>query len=90
MLQGSDYSGLTLDRNRLPDEDVCNYVQRNNVTSGYIRIPFENHTIEYSSGPVPFVGILYGGAYHESYAFPVVQRFTPINQVSMILILHAR
>ena len=87
ILQGSDYSGLTLDRNRLHDKDVSNVVQRNNVTSGYIRIPSGSHTIEYSSGPVPFVGILYGGAYHESYAFPVGQRFTPINQVSMILIL---
>ena len=84
MLQGSDYKGLTLDGNHLPDTDFCSVVQRNNVTSGYIRIPPGSHTIEYSSRPVPFVGILYGGAQKESYAFPVGQRFTPINQVNMI------
>uniref|UniRef100_A0A8B8D3U4 IgGFc-binding protein-like n=1 Tax=Crassostrea virginica TaxID=6565 RepID=A0A8B8D3U4_CRAVI len=80
MLQGSDYRGLTLDGNHLPDKDFCSVAQRNNVTSGYIRIPSGSHTIEYSSGLVPFVGILYGGAHIESYAFPVGQRFTPINQ----------
>nr|XP_022322752.1 IgGFc-binding protein-like [Crassostrea virginica] len=80
MLQGSDYRGLTLDRNRLHDNYFRSVVQRNNVTSGYMRIPSGSHTIEYSSGLVPFVGILYGGANYESYAFPVGQRFTPINQ----------
>nr|XP_022322760.1 IgGFc-binding protein-like [Crassostrea virginica] len=80
MLQGSDYRGLTLDRNRLHDNDFSSVVQRNNVTSGCIIIPSGSHTIEYSSGLVPFVGILYGGVNHESYAFPVGQRLTPINQ----------
>ena len=84
MLQGSDYNGLTLDRKRI--RDFFGVVHKNNVTSGYIKIPPGSHTIGHSSGPVPFGGILYGGILYESYAFPVGQRFTPINQVCITCI----
>ena len=87
MLQGSDYRGLTLDRKRVPNQDFFGVVHMNNVTSGYIKIPPGSHTIGHASGPVPFGGILYGGILYESYAFPVGQRFTPINQVCIIKIL---
>ena len=89
MLQGSDYNGLTLDRKPVPNRDFFGIVHKNNVTSGYIKIPPGSHTIGHSSGPVPFGGILYGGILYESYAFPVGQRFTPINQVCITKILPA-
>ena len=81
MLQGSDHRGITLDRKSVPNWDFGGVVHQNNVTSGYIKIPPGSHTIGHSSGLVPFGGILYGGILFESYAFPVGQRFTPINQV---------
>ena len=87
MLQGSDYRGLTLDRKRVPYRDFVGVVYQNNVTSGYMKIPPGSHTIGHSSGHVPFGGILYGGILYESYAFPVGQRFTPINQVCIMQIL---
>ena len=87
MLQGSDYRGLTLDRKRVPSRDFVGVVYQNNVTSGYVKIPPGSHTIGHSSGHVPFGGNLYGGILYESYAFPVGQRFTPINQVCIMQIL---
>ncbi|XP_052673463.1 uncharacterized protein LOC128155678 isoform X1 [Crassostrea angulata] len=80
LMEGLSYKELVLDNNPIPQEGFSNVAQINNISIGYITIPHGSHTLKHSSGVLPLGGILYGGAYHESYAFPVGQRFTPINQ----------
>lgn len=81
LMEGMSYKGLVLDDKHLRREDFFSVAQINNISTGYIKIPHGSHTLRHSSGTLPFGGILYGGAKYESYAFPVGQRFTPINQV---------
>ena len=81
LMEGLSYKELILDDKLLRREDFFSVAQINNISTGYIKIPHGSHTLKHSSGVLPLGGILYGGAYHESYAFPVGQRFTPINQV---------
>nr|XP_034302507.1 IgGFc-binding protein isoform X2 [Crassostrea gigas] len=80
LMEGLSYKGLVLDDKLLRREDFFSVAQINNISTGYIKIPHGSHTLRHSSGTLPFGGILYGGAKYESYAFPVGQRFTPINQ----------
>ncbi|XP_065933610.1 uncharacterized protein [Magallana gigas] len=80
LMEGLSYKELILDDKLLRREDFFSVAQINNISTGYIKIPHGSHTLRHSSGTLPFGGILYGGADVESYAFPVGQRFTPINQ----------
>ncbi|XP_034302509.2 IgGFc-binding protein-like [Magallana gigas] len=80
LMEGLSYKELVLDNNPIPQGGFSNVAQINNISIGYLTIPHGSHTLKHSSGVLPLGGILYGGAYHESYAFPVGQRFTPINQ----------
>ncbi|XP_065929401.1 uncharacterized protein [Magallana gigas] len=80
LMEGLSYKDLVLDENPIPQGGVFSVSQINNISTGYIKIPHGSHTLRHSSGTLPIGGILYGGAPYESYAFPVGQRFTAINQ----------
>lgn len=81
VIEDSYENDMLLDNKALGMSKIKNIVNGYNLTTGYIEIPPGSHTIEHSSGIVPFGGILYGGIQYESYAFPVGQRFTTINEV---------
>lgn len=81
IMEGSSYNNLLLDNNPLQQQDFFSIVHSGNVTTGYIKLAPGSHTLEHSTGIVPFGGILYGGMMHESYAYPIGQRLTPMYKV---------
>lgn len=81
IMEGSSYNHLLLDNKPLQQQEFLNIVYSANVTTGYIKLSPGSHTLEHSSGIVPFGGILYGGMMHESYAYPIGQRLTPMYKV---------
>jgi hypothetical protein len=90
VIEESAVNDMLLDNKPIGRRKIRNIVNGYNLTTGYIEIPPGSHTIEHASKIVPFGGILYGGIQYESYAFPVGQRFTTINEVCILQTFYSR